>query len=279
MKFLILFFLISLSVYSQTRYDTISNQMTNLQKAYPTKITKFVLGKNDAKQDILGLRIGTSRRNSVNMLLVGTHHGNEGETANIAIQFSKLLAGKDLDNRVFFIIPVLNIPGYNKNQRWENSFDPNRDYPGPCKKKVDFRLKSTKALYDFVLANNFVASITLHGFIGIVAYPWGFSTRDVETLDNNYFIDISRDTANFAKYAYGNSTLEIYPADGCFEDWIYWKTGAWTLLFEIRNGSSSDIALNVNALEYYFFNINQSISNQHNFTGVCGQKLRDLFLE
>src|SRR3989338_8511622 len=60
----------------------------------------------------------------VGSLIVGTHHGNE-----------------------------YGIKG---------SFDPNRDYTGPCKSGKTFNLKSTKTLSDFLESKNVQISATLH---------------------------------------------------------------------------------------------------------------------
>ena len=40
---------------------------------------------------------------------------------------------------------------------------------------------------------------------------------------------------------WGASTDVVYPCDGAFEDYAYWKHGMWSLLLELDSGSASDL--------------------------------------
>ena len=71
-----------------------------------------------------------------------------------------------LAGNVYFIVPVLNVTGFNASRREESSrsggtMDPNRDYPDPCTTDQPFRLASTKRLAEFVAAEDIVAAVAL----------------------------------------------------------------------------------------------------------------------
>jgi len=272
-KIIVFFFLtISITTYA-TRYDKIITQLNDIQKQAPDKALVLSLGENNNKDQILMLRISSTPkvmdRNKIAVVAVATHHGNEGQTADIIISLAKELIKEDLGYYEYYLIPVLNIPGYNSNSREENGYDPNRDYPSPCKKTPNFYLKSTKDLDDLLGSRIFSASVTLHGFVGTVTYPWGVPTKDTHTQDHPYFDEITKKIAKIVGYDYGTSTDLIYGANGCFEDYVYWKKGVWSLLFEIKDGSTSDISNNVQAILEFFKSVNQTPSVNYDFTGIC----------
>ena len=272
-KIIVFFFLTTSVLAYAVRYDKIISQLNDIQKQAPSKALVMSLGENNNKDQILMLRISNTPqimdKNKIGMLVVGTHHGNEGETADIIISLAKYLLKSDLGYYEFYLIPVLNIPGYNSNSRNENGYDPNRDYPSPCKKEQSFYLKSTKALDNLLDSRTFSGSVTLHGFIGTITYPWGVPTKDTQTQDHPYYVEITEKISRIVKYDYGTSTDLIYGANGCFEDYVYWKKGGWSLLFEIRDGSTIDISNNALAILEFFKSVNQTPSVNYDFTGIC----------
>lgn len=264
------------SVTFAAKYDDIITKMNKLQADHPNEIKIITIGTNNNGNDILAMRISSTPElvdtSKIGLVVVATHHGNEGETSQIALDYSlKALALAETGNYEIYLIPVLNISGFNKNSRYENGFDPNRDYPAPCKEDTPFKLKSTKALADLLDSRPFTASVTLHGFIGIVTYPWGMSTEDIYTADQSYYDILTAKVAGVAGYHYGNSTETIYGANGCYEDFVYSKYGLWSLLFEIADGSDSDVKKNVEAIDVFFKEINMSPSINHTFTGTCSE--------
>ena len=268
--------ILSSTVFAATRYDNLLATMNTLKSANPERVEIFSIGKNNSGMDIQALRISSHAKESdpskIGMLAVGVHHGNEGGAVPIIMEFAKkVLAEFDADpekaeNYEFVFVPVINIPGYNSNSRTENGVDPNRDYPGPCKgTAANYRLKSTKAVADLFNSRTFAAAVTIHGYIGSITYPWGVGTRDPRTKDHSYFQEITSKLAQVTGYKYGTSTDVVYPCEGAFEDWAYWAHGAWALLFEIRNDSTSDRDKNVLALDRFFFDVKQSPSLDFSF--------------
>ena len=205
-----------------------------------------------------------------------------------SLAFAESLAKQPIEGQTIYVIPVLNISGYNNRQREERdskgtSYDPNRNYPSPCGTEGPFTLKSTKAVADFIARENIVSSATLHTYYPAVVYPWGISTRDLETPYTNEFKQIVSDATVESRYQVGNSTEVIYPADGTYEDYAFMQHGVWSILFELgysHSPSESDIknmiAVNLPGLRRMFENAPKVRAANHSFTGKCDHRLRSL---
>jgi hypothetical protein len=85
-----------------------------------------------------------------------------------------------LKNREIVITPMTNSVGYAYNRREEKqgykSWDINRDFPYNVKNKNEPQCMNTLAgrtLYKLFTENLFVTSITFHGGVSSISYPWG----------------------------------------------------------------------------------------------------------
>ncbi len=264
------------------RYKTIHDQMKALEAGHPQVAKVFSIGTNDDGVELYALRISTAPqemdKSKIGQLMVATHHGNEGGSTQLAMEFSKDLVRRyeskalwkeNLNQMEFTILPVLNVSGYNNNARHEHGQDPNRDYPGPCTPNGWGKLKSIRSLISFVETRSFAGSVTAHGYVGNVTYPWGFYTDNNKSFDNNKYHEIFRKVAEVNSYSYGNSGDAIYPANGCYEDFIYWKHGSWSLLLELLNGSQSDVADTVPAMAKFYDLIDSTPSAKNQFEANC----------
>ncbi|MBY0369582.1 hypothetical protein K2X33_02780 [bacterium] len=266
-------------------YKTIVDQMRQIETAHPKTAAVFSIGNNQDGVPLYALRISTDPSkmdaNKIGQLVVGTHHGNERHAAVSAMHFAQRLVTKYESNVVwqsrladteFTVLPVLNVSGYNSNRREEAGRDPNRNYAGPCNSSQP-TLGSIKALVQFLTTRLFAATVTIHGYIGVLAYPWGFATTHVETRDQATFDALAKEAASHNGYRYGTSTDTIYPATGTYEDYVYWKHGIWSLLVELYNGSTNDIADTSDAMYSFFENVDSSpsVNNQHD--GQCTRRL------
>ena len=263
-----------------TPYAGVKEFLRKLAQDYPAQVEIFTLGKSNDNEDILGVKIG---KGSVNQLVVATHHGNEYGSTEVAKAVATSLAADPLLDKTVYVIPVLNTSGYNKRQRAEFGNDPNRDYPGPCGTDGPFRLKSTKALADFVEKSNIVTSATLHTYHPGVLYPWGISTHDLTTPYESDFIHLGQLATIESQYTVGNSTVELYPADGTFEDYAYWKHGIWSLLFELgftHSPSQDQIEtmkkVNVPGIRRMLQQAPVARAPDHDFRGKCDIRLKSL---
>ena len=276
----------SFSIQSQAvfkNYGEILSKIENLESK-SSNLKSFILGTSNANKKIVGVTVGNG---PVNHLLVSAHHGNEYGSTEVAMAFLDELSKQPIEGVTLHIIPVLNIEGYNDRERLERAkgknFDPNRDYPGPCGSEGPFNLKSTRALADFIASANIVASATLHTFYPAVVYPWGFSTNDISTPYDDLFKFLGSLATEWSKYPVGNSKEVIYPADGTFEDYAFWKHGIWSLLFELGNSHSPDegdvdtmIRENMPGLAKFFAGAPKERAADHEFKGKCDMSLRSL---
>lgn len=271
-----------------TNYEKVTSTLQQIAQQNPANAKIISIGVNDQGVPIQALQIGSGE---VNSLIVGTHHGNEYGSTAVALGVADSLAKKPIIGQTIYIIPVLNISGYNRYNRYESSLsgsqDPNRDYTGPCKSGSSFKLKSTKSLADFIESKNVQISATLHTYFPAVVYPWGISTRDTSTPYDAQYMQLVKDATIESRYQTGNSTEVVYAADGTFEDYAYWKHGIWSLLFELGFSHNPDptaiknmIDTNVPGLRRYFENAPKIRVAEHSFTGKCDRSvLQRIILE
>ena len=267
-------------------YDGVVGYLTELSKTYSQNAQLIGVGDSDSGKKIVGVKIGSGAKHT---MVVATHHGNEYGAAEVALRFAYTLALRPISDQTVFVIPVLNISGYNARQRNEassrrgGSYDPNRNYPSPCGTEGPFTLKSTAALAKFVADNNIVASATLHTFYPAVTYPWGISTHDLRTGYESIFKSMGAAATEDSHYQVGNTTQTIYPADGTFEDYAFLQHGIWSLLFELGTTHTPNNAqleemmkVNVPGLRRMLEIAPSERAAQHAFTGKCDKRLEAL---
>lgn len=264
-----------------TNYGNVVDVLKKISTQYSNNAELIVVGDSDSGLPIYGLKIGSGE---VATLVVGTHHGNEYGSTAVAIAAAESLAADPLPGRTVYVVPVLNISGYNSRSRYEkttkSSYDPNRDYPGPCATSGPFKLKSTTSLAKFLEEKNIVTSATLHTYSPAVLYPWGVSSKDLKTAYESTFIALTQAATVESKYQYGNSTEILYAADGTFEDYAFWKTGTWSILFEMgysHNPSESSIKEmiqgNVPGIRRMLAIAPTEKAQDHAFTGQCDRSV------
>jgi carboxypeptidase T len=261
-------------------YAAVKLTMQNIANRSQLQARVVDIGVSDSGDMIQALQIGNG---PVRNLVVASHHGNEYGSVEVALDFAEATALNPIPGQTITVIPVLNIAGFNRRNRYERNHDPNRDYPGPCVTEDPFNLKSTKALADFLERENIVASATLHTYYPAVVYPWGLSTPDLDTPHTNTYKRLAELAALDSNYQTGNSSEVIYPADGTFEDYAFWKHGVWSLLFELGFShfpSEADIEtmkrVNTPGLRRFFEQAPRMRAENHEFTGRCDLRLRAL---
>lgn len=273
-------------------YTEVQTFMRQIVAAYPNNAALIEIGKSDFQNmSIEGVRISLGQalaRSQPKTLVVASHHGNEYGSVEVAKGIMLDLAKNPISNVTVYVVPVLNIGGYNSRNRYERDAtgagrDPNRDYPGPCATEGPFKLKSTRALAEFLVRADIVASATLHTYYPAVVYPWGLSTHDTSTPYDSDFQKLCSMATIESKYPIGNSTELIYPADGTFEDYAFWQHGIWSLLFELGYSHSPsqqavDEAVRVNTpgLRRFLEATPKVRAPNHAFTGKCDVSLKSL---
>lgn len=274
---------------SPTNYEKVTQTLQQIAQQNPANAKVISIGVNDQGVPIQALQIGSGE---VNSLIVATHHGNEYGSTAVALGVADSFAKNPVAGQTVFIIPVLNVTGYNKFSRHENgvkgSFDSNRDYTGPCRSGATFNLKSTRAIADFLETKNIQISATLHTYWPAVVYPWGISTRDLSTPYDAQYIELTKAATVESRYQIGNNTEILYAADGTFEDYAYWKHGIWSLLFELGFSHNPDqtaiknmVDVNVPGIRRFLEVSPKQRVAVHNFTGRCDRSsgLQRMWLE
>ncbi len=267
-------------------YDRILQAMNTIVNTDSVYAQMMDIGKNDAGNTIYGLRLENPNYSysggKINNLAVGVHHGNERTTADVSILFAKKIIAKfkdptcaeykALSRCVFYVIPVLNIPGFNANSRYEKGLDPNRDYQDPCVSNKYAQLASTRNLSYFIEQHNIVAAVTSHGYVGTFTFPWGIYTSNTHTADHAFYTSIANQAVKANSYRTGTHTDLIYAASGAFEDWAYHKFGIWTMLLEQK--SSPNQENDANCLVIYFsLTPDQRSTNHTHPAGNCRSTL------
>jgi carboxypeptidase T len=262
------------------RYKTIVDQMNALQSQYSGISHVYSIGQNDDGVDIFAMRVSRSPKVvdgfKVGHLMLSTHHGNELAAPQFTMKFIADLLSRygnepALDTIEWTIVPVLNVSGYNANQRHEKGQDPNRDWPSPCTGAAGGKLKSIKLAMDLAANRIYSGSVTVHGYDGSLTYPWGMYTDNTHTQDHNQFHQIFEKAAKLNGYRVGTAADVVYPANGCYEDYAYWKHGMWSLLLELASGSASDIDSTVKAIAAFYDQLNSSPSDKNQFLGNCSR--------
>ncbi len=262
---------------SPTNYEKVTTTLQQIAQQNPANAKVITIGVNDQGTPIQALQIGNGE---VASLIVGTHHGNEYGSTAVALGVADALAKAPVAGQTVFVVPVLNITGYNRGSRNESgiagSQDANRDYTGPCKSGATFRLKSTKALADFIDTRNVQISATLHTYWPAVVYPWGISTHDLSTPYDNQYKQLVQNATVESRYQTGNNTEVLYAADGTFEDYAYWKHGIWSLLFELGFSHSPDptaiknmVDVNIPGIRRFLETSPKARVADHAFKGRC----------
>lgn len=273
-------------VSTSRNYKDILAYLQKIVTENPNNAEKFILGYNNQGVAIEGVKLGNG---PVANLVVGAHHGNEYGSTELALNFAESVAKTPIEGQTMYVIPVLNVDGYNNRMRWERvngrNIDPNRDYPGPCGTEGPFNSRSTKALADFIDQKGIVASATLHTYWPAAVYPWGLSSHDIDTPYTPVFMNMVQAATQYSQYEMGNSTEVIYPADGTYEDYAFWKHGIWSILFEVGhshspsvNGLNDIVKGNVPGLRKMFEVAPKVRAEKHDFTGQCDAFLRTLDL-
>lgn len=257
-------------------YDKIIETLRSLHRSHPRDTRLFQLktplrAQGFPQRKIVGIQIGLTGPADV---IVGTHHGNEHGSTEVAMALAQSLSENPIRNRQIFLIPVLNISGYESILRLEHGTDPNRTYPGPCgSTAAPFSLESTKALAKFLHKKNIVSAITLHNSGNSVTYPWA-NVKNTPTVFQSEFERLANVATSINGFKSGTSADVVYETLGNFEDYAFWQFGIWSFLFEMGTSNWEKeipemIARSVPAVRALLDAAPRERADQHAWTGKC----------
>jgi len=283
---------VSLPCFAMTATQ-LSDQIDVIHHTFPAVTEKIQIGENEIGQDILALRISTTPEkidhSKIGFFIVGGHHGNEQHSVTLALHLARSVARRMTlpifrDNTMvdteWWIVPAVNLPGLERGVRWEQGRDPNREYEGPCHQGTANPLKSIQSIVDTLEQRTFTAAATLHGYIGTLTSPWGVTTPNPRPADYPTYENWLRKASRHNGYAWGTSSELVYPANGTFEDYVFWKHGMWSLLVELKTGNTLDLADTTDAVLEFFTQVNATRAHDPSATVACYHSAHiDLHLE
>jgi Zinc carboxypeptidase len=133
-------------------------------------------------------------------------------------------------SRRIVIVPTANALGYYQNNRFENGYDPNRDFPFDQDSKSCMNTIAARTLNE-IFRNNIVQfSLTFHAGTDLIGYEWGAFpyVNSANSPDDNAQAQLASGFSRFAggwsgqrSYPTGPMDKIMYPVQGGMEDWAY----------------------------------------------------------
>jgi hypothetical protein len=204
------------------------------------------------------------------VLFDALHHAREPIGVSVLLDLLRHLCenyGSDpeatflVNEREMWFVPVMNPDGYVYNETsggdmmWRKN---RRDNPGSCE-GVDlnrnygyhwgeagssadpcndtyhgpsaFSEPETQALRDFILAHDFVVQDSYHSVVGVILYPWGYTTSPAP--DQTTFHTIGEERNRDSGYEVGQAASLLYLASGVTFDWAYAEKGILSYTTEV----------------------------------------------
>jgi hypothetical protein len=243
-------------------YAAITTDLAAWHAAYPAITDLISIGQSVQSRELWALKITDNpsvEEGEAEVVWLGGHHGDETIGVEVPYYVAKHLLenyGTDpqvtwlVNNREFWVIPMLNPDGYTAGSRYNASGeDLNRDYlcPDNSNAASAFTSPETQALRDFYEGMNAGISHQFHAGAVYVNYLWDYSydpTPDepmIITLSNGYGSRSGLPVTNGADW---------YVAIGTCQDWCYQARGEVATTIEVstsKNPPASSIDGIVNA--------------------------------
>lgn len=104
------------SVGTSRDYKRVQAYLRELEAIHSETANVFSIGLSGTGEAIEGLKVGNG---PIKQLVVATHHGNEYGATEVAVGTLADFAATPLEGMTVYIIPVLNISGFNQRRREE----------------------------------------------------------------------------------------------------------------------------------------------------------------
>ncbi len=228
-------------------YTEITDDMAAWAATYPS-ITELVsIGQSVQGREIWALKITdnpTVEELEPEVQWIGCHHGNETISVEVCYYMADYLLrsyGMNpqvtwlVDNREFWIIPMLNPDGHTAGSRYNaQGTDLNRNYlcPHGCNAATAFSAPESRALRDFNVGMNPVTSLTFHSGAVYVNYLWDYTYAP--TPDEPMIITISNGYGSYSGYPVTNGA-DWYIVHGSCQDWCYDARGEIDTTIEVSS--------------------------------------------
>ncbi len=246
-------------------WDEVESFIESLKSQYPDLLQVDTIGYSWYGKEILALKItAPGEENKPAALFTGVHHAREPIGASIVLDLaSRLLKGygKDslitwiLNNRIIWIVPVVNPDGYaynmisdgywRKNMRDNDSsgsfeedldgvdlnrnygfmwgFDDNGSSPDPTsaiyRGPSPFSEPETEAIRELTDSVEPVIALNYHSYGNDLLFPYGYD--EVYTPEDTIFRALSLEMTRSNFYVSGTGWEILYTANGDSDDWMY----------------------------------------------------------
>jgi carboxypeptidase T len=252
-------------------YGAISEYIANLVKLAPDRVSLHGIGTSIDGRPIWALRIGgTSTVNTKRMLINGTQHAREWIAAMTTTCIAARLVQdyeRDpkirafVDSTTLWVVPVVNPDGYQyswstsrfwrKNRRGGYGVDLNRNWgvafggPGSSSSKRSdiyrgeyaFSEPESAAVRDLAQRERPQLAIDFHSYGQLVLYPWNYTSKRADDHDRLTAVGDKMASAIYAQHQQRYtlmSGVELYPAAGTAQDFMYGDVGALAYTIELR---------------------------------------------
>lgn len=220
--------------------------MEKKEKDFPGRAQVLRYGTSAEGRPLMALRISrdtTLGEETPALLVTAATHGDERITTEVLLRLvDQLLESQEprlqrilREGPDLYFIPVVNVDGFSRSDRYEQGRDPNRSYPYPENPQAQ-PTGSIRGLIDFFKTHQIIGSLDFHAYGEMVMYPWAYTYALIDRPDHDRFHQITGHMAQQNGYRFGPIAEVIYVAKGSSADYYYWQRK--TAAFAVEMGSS-----------------------------------------
>lgn len=228
-------------------FDEVQAWMKSVESAHPAFVKQIPYGLSQGSRPLVALQVGLDENKPALMITAATH-GDEVITTEVLMALVNQLVegyGRDrrftqmIDGHRLYFIPVVNVDGFIRTDRYETGRDPNRSYPYPGH-EAQSPTPSIRAVINFFQARAIAGSIDFHAYGELIMYPWAYTHDPVPSATKSVFDRLTSHMAETNRYTYGPISDVIYVAPGSSADFYFWKKGSLSLGIEMGQDKAPD---------------------------------------
>ncbi len=230
--------------------EEMAEALAELAERWPEQASLHLLGRSLEGRPVLGLRMGTPGAPAWRVL--GTHHGDELSSAELALATAEALLEDDarmpggfLEANEIWVVPHVNPDGAAAVSRYNaRDVDLNRNYaygwtagevrPGDA----PFSEPETRAVRTLSLYAPFLAGLSMHSGAENIGYVWNYTTAD--SLEEERLAAMGRtyERSCGLESFWSTNGAAWYITYGDTNDWSYGLLGTLDFTVEISNSKT-----------------------------------------
>ncbi len=213
-------------------------ELESLAEAYPERCELADLGRSAQGYPLLALRIDEG---PVRVRLLGTYHGNEPSSTEVALASAeRLLAADPIPEVEVWVMPLVNPDGHHQGSRYNsNGIDLNRNHDYAWSEEeyrsgaAPFSEPETRALRALSSYVNFATGLTLHSGALCIGYAWGY--QNSPAADEDVFLRLEDAFVRANGFAEFDDVGLGYNTWGDTNDWAYGRHGTLDFTVEVSS--------------------------------------------